>query len=49
MLRYTLSHNVDALDCLIASVHPRLNMPLYTRNLKHFAPILGSLARLPYA
>jgi hypothetical protein len=26
----------------------RLQLPLYTRNLKHFAPLLGKLAREPY-
>jgi predicted nucleic acid-binding protein len=45
---YGLSHGVGAFDCLIASVHPRLNVPLYTRNLKHFTPILGKLAVKPY-
>jgi hypothetical protein len=27
----------------------RLQLPLYTRNLKHFAPLLGKLAQEPYA
>lgn len=48
LIRFGLSHNVDAFDCLIASPHPRLNLPLYTRNLKHFTPIIGSLAINPY-
>jgi predicted nucleic acid-binding protein len=48
MTRFGLSHNVDAFDCLIASVHPRLNLPLYTRNLKHFTPLIGPLAISPY-
>lgn len=48
LTRYGLSHNVGAFDCLIASVHPRLNAPLYTRNLKHFMPIIGSMAVSPY-
>ena len=46
---YGFSHNVGAFDCLIASVHPRLNVPLYTRNLKHFTPIIGKLAVSPYS
>lgn len=25
-----------------------LQLPLYTHNLKHFAPLLGDLARQPY-
>lgn len=47
-LQYRLSHNVGMMDCLIGSVAHRLNVPLYTTNLKHFQPILGSLARRPY-
>jgi predicted nucleic acid-binding protein len=48
LIRFGLSHNVDAFDCLIASVHPRLQLPLYTRNLKHFAPMIGRMAINPY-
>lgn len=48
LITLRLSHNVDAFDCLIASVHVRLNLPLYTRNLKHFIPLIGELARSPY-
>jgi predicted nucleic acid-binding protein len=48
LLTYGLSHSVGALDCLIASVNHRLQMPLYTRNLKHFTPLLGPLAQSPY-
>lgn len=46
--RYKLSHNIDAFDCLIAATAFRLQVPLYTRNLKHFAPLLGGLAQEPY-
>jgi len=45
---YKLSHNVGSMDCLIASTAFRLQVPLYTRNLKHFAPMLGELAQQPY-
>lgn len=45
---YRLSHGLDMMDCLIASSAQRLNLPLYTRNLKHFTPIIGDLARKPY-
>ncbi len=45
---FRLSHSVDAMDCLIAAVSNRLQVPLYTRNLRHFAPLLGPLARQPY-
>lgn len=43
-----LSHNVDPFDCLIAATSHRLQIPLYTRNLKHFTPLIGELARQPY-
>jgi predicted nucleic acid-binding protein len=46
--RYKLSHNVCGIDCLIAAVCHRLQLPLYTMNLKHFSPILGKLAQKPY-
>ena len=46
--RYGLSHNVGSMDCLIAATAFRLQVPLYTRNLKHFAPLLGGLAQEPY-
>lgn len=48
LIQYNLSHNVDGYDCLIASVSQRLNLPLYNRNMKHFTPLLGSLAIKPY-
>jgi predicted nucleic acid-binding protein len=48
MLRFHLSHGLDAMDCLIASVSYRLNSTLYTRNLRHFTPMLGGLAQRPY-
>ena len=47
-MRYELSHGVGMMDCLIASVSHRLQVPLYTHNLKHFAPLLGNLAQKPY-
>ena len=48
LIKYRLSHNVDAFDCLIAAPSYRLGLPLYTRNLKHFAPLLGKLAQERY-
>jgi len=45
---FRLSNNVDAFDCLIAASSYRLQLPLYTRNMKHFAPLLGKLAVEPY-
>jgi predicted nucleic acid-binding protein len=47
-MRYELSHGVGMMDCLIASVSYRLQLPLYTHNLKHFAPLLNDLAQKPY-
>lgn len=47
-MAYELSHGVGMMDCLIASVSFRLNIPLYTHNLKHFTPIIGQLAQKPY-
>jgi predicted nucleic acid-binding protein len=46
--QYKLSHNVGLADCLIASVSQRLELPLYTLNLKHMRPVLGDLAVKPY-
>lgn len=48
LLQYNLSHNADGYDCMIAAVALRLNLPLYTHNLKHFTPMIGSLAVKPY-
>ncbi len=47
-MRYELSHGIGMMDCLIASASHRLQLPLYTHNLKHFAPLLGDLAQKPY-
>lgn len=47
-MTYELSHGVGMMDCLIASVSYRLQVPLYTHNLKHFTPLIGSLAQKPY-
>ena len=47
-LKLRLSHNVDMMDCLIAASAQRLEVPLFTRNLKHFQPMIGDLARKPY-
>lgn len=49
MATYRLSHGVAAGDCFIASVAYRLQLPLYTHNLKDMAPMIGGLAVRPYA
>lgn len=46
--RYVLKDGVDGFDCMIAAVSHRLKVPLYTRNLKHFRPLIGALAVVPY-
>ena len=48
LMAYHLSDNVGMMDCLIAAPSYRLQLPLYTHNLKHFAPLLGPLAQKPY-
>lgn len=45
---YRLSHSVDAFDCLIAAVSHRLQIPLFTPNLKHFTTLIDRLAQKPY-
>ena len=46
--QYHLSHSVSMMDCLITASAQRLQLPLLTRNLKHFSPILPTLAQKPY-
>jgi predicted nucleic acid-binding protein len=46
--KHRLSHGVDVLDALIAAPAHRLTLPLCTTNLKHFTPLLGTLAVRPY-
>ena len=48
LTRFHLSHNVDIMDCLIAATAQRLQIPLYTRNVKHFKPLIGGLCQKPY-
>ena len=45
MQTYRLSHCIGIMDCLIASVSYRLQVPLYTHNLKHMG---SKLAVVPY-
>src|SRR5882724_9068367 len=47
--RLQFSHHIGMDDCLIASVAHRLQLPLYTHNLKDMTPIIGTLAVKPYA
>ncbi len=49
LLRYRLSHGVSFKDCLIASASHRLQVPLYTQNVKDFLAVLPpSLVVKPY-
>lgn len=43
------SHSIGMNDALIAAVAYRLQVPLYTHNLKDMTPMIGSLAVQPYA
>jgi predicted nucleic acid-binding protein len=47
--RFQFSHHIGANDCLIAAVAYRLQIPLYTHNLRDMTPLIGSLAIQPYA
>lgn len=49
MERYRFSHGVATNDCFIASVAHRLQVPLYTHNLKDMIPMISNLAIKPYA
>jgi len=47
--RYRLSHGVGIHDCLIASVAHRLQVPLYTHNLRDMRVLLNeTLVIKPY-
>jgi predicted nucleic acid-binding protein len=48
LFQHRLQYGIDVLDCLIAAPCNRLQLPIYTRNLKHFAPLLGTLAVQAY-
>lgn len=49
LLTYRLSHGIAIMDCLIASVSYRLQIPLYTHNVRDMTILLGSsLAVKPY-
>lgn len=46
--RFQFSHHIGLGDCLIAAAAYRLQLPLYTHNLKDMTPMLGNLAVKPY-
>lgn len=41
-------HGVTERDCMIASVCHRLQLPLYTRDLRALTPLIPDLIRQPY-
>jgi predicted nucleic acid-binding protein len=45
---FQFSHHIGKDDCLIAAVAYRLQVPLYTHNLKHMTPMIDALALKPY-
>jgi predicted nucleic acid-binding protein len=45
---HKLSHNVGIIDALIAAPARRLQVPIYTLNVKHFKPLLGVKVIKPY-
>ena len=47
--RFQFSHHIGMNDCQIASVAHRLQLPLYTHNMKDMTPMIGKLAVKPYA
>jgi len=48
LVKFKLSHNVGMMDCLIAAPAHRLNLPLHTRNTRHFIPLIPNLVNQPY-
>lgn len=48
LARFSLSHGIEITDLLIASVAVRLGVPLYTLNVKHFAPLPSLQVITPY-
>ena len=49
LANHRLSRGIGIMDCLIASVCQRLQVPLYTHNLRDMSILLGnSLAMQPY-
>lgn len=45
---FWLSHRIGINDCLIAAVAARIQLPLYTLNIKDFAPLPDVNVQKPY-
>jgi predicted nucleic acid-binding protein len=48
LIRHSLAYSVDVTDALIAAPAYRLQKALYTRNSKHFIPMIPALVQQPY-
>ncbi len=48
LTHFHLSHGIHFEDVMIASVAVRLKVPLYTLNVKHFAPLPNLNVQRPY-
>jgi predicted nucleic acid-binding protein len=46
--QFHLSHRIDYEDIMIASITVRLAVPLYTLNIRHYAPLPNLDERQPY-
>jgi len=47
--RFQFSQPIGKEDCLIAAVAYRLQVSLYTHNVKDMTPLVGKLAIQPYS
>ncbi|MFN8372591.1 MAG: PIN domain-containing protein [Anaerolineae bacterium] len=45
---YHLSHQVEIADCFIAAMRVRLQLPIYTRNLRDFKILPAVTVHVPY-
>lgn len=46
---FRLSHGIGLTDCLIGALAARTQLPLYTRNIKHYAPLPDIKLIQPYS
>lgn len=45
---FHLSHQIEILDCFIAAMSMRLQLPIYTRNVKDFSILPDVTVHVPY-
>lgn len=48
LVAHQINHGVTHRDCMIASLCHRLQIPLYSRDLRPFAPLIPDFLRQPY-